>query len=133
MKHIFRFAILMITSVTSSLFAFDESDTMSINQIIDHFSSTWNHHRGQGCGHFYAPDADFVNIYGGVFEGREEIEQRHISIHETILRGSTFEILNSRLREAKPGVVIAHVYWKVTNIRKPMQDTMTGIFTHIFS
>lgn len=57
-----------------------------------------------------------MNIFGAAFVGKQEIESRHIKIHETFLKGSLFEVIDLKLREAKPDVVIAHVYWKVTNI-----------------
>lgn len=61
-----------------------------------------------------------------------QIETRHVKIHETFLKGSIFEVVDTKVREAKPEVVIAQVYWKVTNIQKPGAETMKGIFTHTF-
>lgn len=118
------------------MFALDTSDHKKINQIIEHFTNAWNYHEGRGSADYYEQDADFVNIFGMAFAGKQEIETRHIKIHESFLKGSTFEVTDLRLREAKPGVVIAHVYWKVSNIQKPGKDplneTMKGIFTHVF-
>lgn len=122
--------------MSSSIFALDTNDHKTINQIIEHFTNAWNDHGGQGSADYYTQDADFVNIFGMAFAGKQEIEERHIKIHESFLKGSIFEVTNLRLREAKPGVVIAHVYWKVSNIQKPGKDpldeTTKGIFTHLF-
>ena len=56
-----------------------------------------------------------------------------VLIHESFLKGSIFEVTDLRFREATPGVVIAHVYWKVSNIQKPgknpLNEIMKGIFT----
>lgn len=128
--------LLIILSTTSSIFALDTIDHQTINQIVEHFTNAWNYHEGQGSADYYEQDADFVNIFGMAFAGKQEIETRHIKIHESFLKGSKFEVTDLRLREAKPGVVIAHVYWKVSNIQKPGKDplseTMEGIFTHVF-
>lgn len=122
--------------LTSSLFALDPTDEAAINQIIEHFADAWNNHEGRSSADYYSQDADFVNIFGMLFKGKEEIETRHIKIHETFLRGSTFKVINARLREAKPGVVIAHVDWQVTDIQRLEQnfiyEVMNGIFTHVF-
>ena len=97
-----------------------------------HFTGAWNHSEGKGSGDYYAQDADFVNIFGTAFSGKQEIEARHVKIHETFLKGSIFEVVETKIREAKPEVVIAQVYWNVTNIQKPGGETMKGIFTHTF-
>lgn len=130
MKKYMVFSLLIILSMTSTMFALDANDHKMINQIIEHFSDAWNYQEGEGSADYYAQDADFVNIFGMVFAGKQEIETRHKKIHETILKGSTFEVLYLRLREAKTDVVVAHVYWKVSNI--PLNEAMKGIFTHIF-
>lgn len=52
------------------------------------------------------------------------------------MKGSTFEVTDQQLREVKPGLVIAHVWWKVTNIppsdKSMFRSTLDGIFTHVF-
>jgi uncharacterized protein (TIGR02246 family) len=125
---------LLLIASSSSLFALDAEDDRAIHQIVEHFTTVWNDHDGHGSGICYAQDADFVNIFGAAFSGREEIEERHIQILETFLKGSRFEVMDLRLREAKPDVVIAHVYWKVSHIQQSgkLNETIKGIFTHVF-
>lgn len=136
MKKRISFFLLIIASISSSIFALDTSDHKAINQIIEHFTDAWNYHAGQGSADYYCQDADFVNIFGMAFAGKQEIEERHIKIHESFLKGSIFEVTDLRLREAKSDVVIGHVYWKVSNIQKPGKDPlneiMKGVFTHVF-
>lgn len=135
MKKYLGFCFLIIFSATSSMFALDTTDYKTINEMIEHITDAWNIHQGYGFADDYAQDADFVNIFGTAFSGKHEIEIRHIKILETFLKGSFFEVTDLKLREATPEVVIAHVYWKVSNIRKPGKDsleTMKGIFTHVF-
>lgn len=136
MKKRISLLLLIIASISSSVSALDTSDHKAINQIIEHFTNAWNDHAGQGSADYYSQDADFVNIFGMAFSGKQEIEERHVKIHESFLKGSVFEVIDLRLREAKPGVVIAHVYWKVSNIQKPGKDPlneiMKGVFTHVF-
>lgn len=130
MKKYMSLFLAITLSVTSSIAALDETDHKSINQIIEHFTDVWNHHEGHGFADYYAQDADFVNIFGMVFSGKQEIETRHVKILETFLKGYTFEVLDLKLREAKPDLVIALVYWKVSNAQKPGNE-MKGVFTHV--
>jgi uncharacterized protein (TIGR02246 family) len=131
MKKYLSFSLFFILSYTS-LFALDNSDRNEIDRIVEHFTYAWNDCEGKGSGDYYAQDADFVNIFGTAFSGKQEIETRHVKIHETFLKGSLFEVIKTKIREAKPEVAITQVYWKVTNIQKPGAETMKGIFTHTF-
>lgn len=135
MKKYLVLTLLTILSNFSSLSALENSDYEEINQIIEHIANAWNDHEGQGFADDYAEDADFVNIFGMVFKGKSEIEVRHVKILQTFLKGSKFETVDFKLREVKPGLVIAHVYWKVSHVPKPNKDSsdvMKGVFTHVF-
>lgn len=131
MKKYLSFFLFFILSFTS-LFAIDSRDRNAIDKIVEHFTHAWNDCEGKGLGDYYAQDADFVNIFGTAFAGKQEIEDRHVKILGTFLKGSIFEVIEAKVREAKPEVVIAQVYWKVTNIQKPRAETMKGILTHTF-
>lgn len=113
----------------------DLRDHHAIHQIIERMSEAWNEHHGYGFADDYALDASFVNIFGMVLLGKEEIETRHINILATFLKGSRFEAIDVQLRAIKPGVVIVHVFWEVTNIQNPEKEllggTLRGIFTHV--
>lgn len=134
MKTLVRLSLLVTLLLGSSAFALDTADRNAINTIVAHFTDAWNLHEGKGSADYYAEDADFINIFGTAFSGKQEIEDRHVKIHEAFLKGSKFEVTELKLREAKPGIVIAQVYWNVSAIPKngagSTQDTMKGIFTH---
>lgn len=130
MKKQLSLCLFLILSFTS-LFALDTSNRNAIDKIVEHFTHAWND-EGKGFGDYYAQDADFVNIFGTAFAGKQEIETRHVKIHETFLKGSIFEVIEVKVREVKPEVVIALVYWRVINIQKPGAETMKGILTHTF-
>ena len=131
MKH-FICAILAVVSMTSSLFALDSSDQDAIHQIIDHFTHVWNNQDGHGSADNYATDAEFVNIFGMAFSGKEEIEVRHIQIHETFLKSTFFEVTKVRLREASSEVVVAHVDWQLRKTETDAVPMMNGVFMHVF-
>src|ERR1700722_13014475 len=114
MNKCIKYIALSMFALTSSLYALSTPDQQKINNIIAHITHAWNEQQGHGFADNYAQKADFVNIYGMVFEGKEEIETRHLKILETLFKNSTFEVADINLHEFKPGVVIAHVKWKVT-------------------
>lgn len=136
MKKFTRTSLFILLSVASQIFSLDTADQKSINQIIENISLSWNSQAGHGFADHYAADADFVNIFGMTFSGKDEIEARHVKILETFLKGSIMDVDSIKLREAQPGTVIALVNWKVSNIQKPGKDslyeTMQGVFTHVF-
>lgn len=128
-------AFFCLLLMTSSIFALDPSDYEKINQIIENTATAWNENDGHGFADDYSQDADFVNIFGMTFKGKEVIENRHVKILETFLKGSIYKVTNIQLREVKPDVVIGHVYWQVTNIQTPNDshnESMKGVFTHVF-
>jgi len=132
-KIVERFLFCWVFS-TISLCALADADRNEINTIVEHFTIAWNHYEGVGSANYYAEDADFINIFGSAFSGKEEIESRHVEIHKTFLMGSTFEVLDVKLREVKLDAVIVQVYWRVTMPLKVDSKLaeLKGIFTHTF-
>lgn len=124
--------------ISNALSALDQADRAAIHALVEGYTEAWNEREGKGFGDSFADDADFVNIFGTVFTGRQEIEERHIQILQTFLKNSTFEVINIRLREVQQGVVVALVPWKVYGFRSPGSDMNApgdlrqGIFTQLF-
>lgn len=133
MKTFINLLLALLTA--SSAYALDMGDRDSISSIVDHFTQAWNEHKGKGSADYYTEDADFVNIFGMAFSGKQEIEDRHIKIHETFLKDSIFTVTDLKIKEVRPDVAIVQVYWIVNGIQKlapPAKDSMKGIFTHAF-
>lgn len=130
-----KYLLLPLVLLSSALFSLEPNDNHEIVQIIYGLENSWNQNSGHGFADYYTQDADFVNVLGMVFHSREEIEERHVKILETILKGSKYETLAYSIREVKPDVVVAHVHWQVSNIPKPIRapfkETIKGVFTHV--
>lgn len=128
------FALLSFTLPTSG-FSLENDDILAIESVIQGISDSWNNHAGVGIGDAFTEDADFVNIFGMHFSGRDVIEERHVVILNTFLRGTTLEILGTQLREVQPGLVIAHVRWSLGGFQGEGVDSdkiSEGIFTEVF-
>ena len=127
---------LLIFLITTPLtWALERSDRQAIEGLIQNQTTVWNEKGCVGYGEGYAEDATFVNIYGMIFDGKNDIEDRHIKILNTFLKGSKIENTSVVLREVKSDVVIALVQWRLQGYRTPKSDLSLpgeireGIFT----
>jgi ketosteroid isomerase-like protein len=63
-------------------------DEEAVRKDVNGFADAWNHHDMNAFGALFAPDADFVNVTGGYWKGREEIQLNHEFPHGTVPRDS---------------------------------------------
>jgi uncharacterized protein (TIGR02246 family) len=132
MKHLL-FALFVMP-----LFALSGGDQAAMEKVIADYTDSWNRFEGKGFGKDFTEDADFVNIFGMKFAGRQEIEERHVKILQTFYKGSNLEILKTEFREVQPEFVIANVYWRLYGCRPPGPDctspgeTREGVFMQVF-
>ncbi|MCB1112530.1 MAG: SgcJ/EcaC family oxidoreductase [Chlamydiia bacterium] len=135
-KYVRYFVFTFFCFTAADVFALDDEDIMSINQVVAGYVDAWNNYHGEGFSKDFTDDAEFINIFGMVFSGKESIEKRHILIHQTILKDSIFEVLEMNIREAAPGVAVALVHWRVDGFQKPgnnnVKETIYGVFSHTF-
>ena len=64
----------------------------AIRALVTEVEAAWNTHdmrRFAGC---FAEDADFVNVNGQWWQGRPEIEERHVTSHATRFRQSRSQL-----------------------------------------
>ena len=120
--HRFHTLLFVCFIYIHSAFALETADRDAIQDIIESYTKAWNDHEGKGFGEGYAKDADFVNIFGMYFVGKDEIEFRHVKILQSFLKDSKLDILSTKLREVQPGLVVAIVKWKVDKFRQPGSD-----------
>jgi uncharacterized protein (TIGR02246 family) len=130
-------ALLCVFSIHSA-FALQDADQQAIQDVISGYTDAWNLNEGIGFADGFTEDADFVNIYGMHFSGKDEIESRHQQILQTFLKGTTLEIISTELREVNPDLVIALVRWRVTGFGNSfakmvgVEQILEGIFTQVF-
>jgi uncharacterized protein (TIGR02246 family) len=76
--------------------------------------SAWNAHDMRRFAACFAADADFVNVGGWWWRGRDEIERMHTVLHRTIFRDSRMQMSLAAVREVGPELVVVHVKWRMT-------------------
>lgn len=95
------------------------SDEEAIRQIPARFEAAWNRHDMKALAALFAEDADFVNVAGTWWKGRQEIEQAHARTHATMFKNSTLRVGEVKVRFLKPGVAVAHNHWDLTGDVNP--------------
>lgn len=115
----------------------DEED---VRQTVDRFSQTWNRHDMAAFGELFATDADFVNVAGDWWKGRQDIRAQHAYSHGTIpadtkgfealrqyygiFKDSTLRFSQIDVRFLRRDVAVAHASWEM------LGDTRTPIPRH---
>jgi uncharacterized protein (TIGR02246 family) len=94
----FLFALTLLPVAASARDTGSPSaDETAIRKLVAEQTEAWNRHDAAAWSKDFAPDADFVNIFGGVFQGRAEIEKRHADIFLTLFKDSRTEVTVRRL------------------------------------
>jgi len=78
-----------------------EGDEQAVRKVVNDFAETWNRHDMNALGALFAPNADFVNVGGLWWRGRQEIQTRHAFLHAAISQKTP------RAQRASPPTVMA--------------------------
>jgi len=84
----------------------------------------------------FSPDADFVNVIGMRWIGRDAIKQHHAASHAALFKTSTLTIGDTTVRFLKPDVATARSLWTLSGITLEsgqIAPTRTGILTHVLA
>ncbi len=82
-----------------------------VTQVINAFAKCWNRHDMDAFAELFAPDAEFVNVVGLWWKGREEIRKAHQFAHETMFKHSRLSISDTSVRFPVPSIAIARSRW----------------------
>ena len=106
-------------------------DQVAVSRIVREYGDAWNKHDMNQLGQLFAPNADFINVAGYRWTGREPIQKNHAYMHGTIPAGdrsgvtalperhgafkaSTWEFTNIDVKLPTTNVAIAHATWRLT-------------------
>jgi uncharacterized protein (TIGR02246 family) len=112
------------------------NDEAGVRIVVHGFEDAWNHHDMSALASLFAPDADFVNVIGMRWIGRETIKQAHAATHATIFKNSTLTIGDTTVRFLTPDIAIARSVWSLsgqTDRGGKEEPTRTGILTHVLT
>jgi uncharacterized protein (TIGR02246 family) len=91
----------------------------AVQKVAEDFIDAWNRHDMRAFANLYAEDADFVNVYGMHWKGREEIETAHRASHETIFRSSKLSASRIEPRLLGADTATVHVFWDLSGLATP--------------
>ena len=120
----------------------------AVRKAVKSFAETWDQHDMNALAALFAPDADFVNVTGRWWKGRQEIQTNHAFTHGTIpqsgpgvdvsaraygvFKVSTFRFDRIDVRFIRPDVAVAHGTWTMlgdARTNEPRHGTMTFVVT----
>jgi len=99
-------------------------------QVIE----TWNAHDMKAFAQLYTDDAEFVNVYGMWWTGRERIESEHEATHATVFRKSHLSAKETRVKFLRPDVASLHMRWDLTGLALPSGQALPdrkGVLVYI--
>jgi uncharacterized protein (TIGR02246 family) len=122
------------------------NDEQDVRQAVSGFVDCWNRHDMVAFGKLFAPDADFVNVAGDWWKGREAIQERHAYAHGAIpvdtpgdlpryygiFKNSTLKFTQIEVRFLRKDVAVAHVSMELLGDARtpnPRRTTATFVLT----
>ena len=91
-----------------------EDERLAPEQIRDAFVEAWNRHDIAKLAALFADDAQFVNVLGMWWKGRDEIQRRLRANHETIFKHSQLSPGGQDVFYLREDVAIVHSTWTLT-------------------
>jgi uncharacterized protein (TIGR02246 family) len=89
--------------------AHSKDATANVKIAVASLAESWNRHDMTAFAAAFAENADFVNVIGMHWQGRQEIEAKHTVTHGTIFRNSALQIVDQSVRFLSPSIALAHV------------------------
>jgi len=90
------------------------SPESQIQRIISAQEVAWNVGDSTSWASAFTPDADFINILGQAFHGRETITQLHARIFAGPYQGSHASVTITQFRQPTPDIVLLEAIHEVT-------------------
>ena len=139
--------VLVVPLLIARVFA-GPNDEREVRKTVGGFAQSWNSHDMDAFGKLFATDADFVNVAGDWWKGRQDIEMQHAYSHGTIpadtkgfealreyygiFKSSTMRFTQIDVRFLRKDVAAVHVSWEL------LGDTRTpnprhGLFTFVLT
>lgn len=140
---------VVLASVLANYVSAAQSDSQDVRTVIVGFATTWNRHDMDAFGKLFAPDAEFVNVAGNLWTGRQSIQAQHAYIHGTIpadspgfsaddrryygiFKSTTLKLERIDVRLLRNGTAIAHVNWELQGDERT-HDPRRGVFLFVLT
>jgi hypothetical protein len=122
--------VAVLTSLLANCVLATQNDAEDVRDVVAGFATSWNRHDLDAFGKLFAQDADFVNVAGLSWTGRQSIQAQHAYSHGVIpadspgfseedrryygiFKNSTLKFDQINVRFLRKEVAIAHVNWEL--------------------
>jgi uncharacterized protein (TIGR02246 family) len=126
---------ILLAFASSLALAQSPDDEAQIRAIATSWERAWNAHDMKALVALVTPDADFVNVGGKHWKGREQIEAEH-TLRLSQFQQSTWTTGLVTVQFLKPDISLVHVNWGIVgdkdpdgSARKPREGVFTWIVT----
>ena len=85
--------------------------TANVTATVSSFAEAWNRHDMTAFGQLFAVDAEFVNVVGIWWKGRDVIQGAHEFTHSTMFKNSRLTLEATEVRFPVKGIAIARSKW----------------------
>lgn len=112
------------------------ADRQAVETMAARFQAAWNRHDMEALAALMAEDVDYVTVVGARDweKGRQEFQQRHAEVHQTMFKDSVLTIKETHVKFIRPDIAIAHVLWETKGDAVPDRkpgEPRAGIFTWV--
>jgi uncharacterized protein (TIGR02246 family) len=90
------------------------ADDHAIQALVQSWEKDWNAHDMAAMGMLITEDADFVNVAGLHWKGRQQIVEEHAQRHRTNLRLSHWVTHGVTVQPLSPTIALVHITWGMT-------------------
>ncbi len=87
------------------------AEVAEVTQVVHAFAECWNRHDMNAFAELFAPDAEFVNVVGLWWKGRDEIKKAHEFTHATMFKNSRLTITDVSVRFPVASIAMARSRW----------------------
>jgi uncharacterized protein (TIGR02246 family) len=110
------------------------ADEKAIRDIEAKWAAGWNRHDVPAMVSLMTPDAEFVNLAGEIFHGREEFSKSLEALHSGKVKESVWQTEDIKIKFLSPDIAIVHIHFNTHGERNPDGSPMPprrGIFTRV--
>jgi uncharacterized protein (TIGR02246 family) len=125
-------AMLLAAALAPVVGAQEASDAEeAVKMVATQWQDAWNGGDMDALGALYAEDADYVDLFGRTFKGREQIQANFSEVHSTAYEGAKISIETTSVQFVKPDVAVSDSAWEVTGHAEaegvPSKGVSTGV------
>jgi len=119
-------ALLLVLTSSYGQTKATSADEKAVRATVDALVNSWNAHDYSDMSTYTTPDADWVNIVGMWWKGRDAVQKAHQAYHESIFKASPLSTASVRVRFVTPEVAIVHHITNMAAFTTPGGRQMPG-------